>query len=79
LAAIVNASPIGKEAFFLSSRGKPFASPASFGNWFGDHRDEAGLSHCSAHGIRHHLAEKGTGTLLIRAALGQRSEKSAAA
>jgi integrase len=71
-----------KAPSLLTSRGKPFASAAGFGNWFGDRWDEAGLSHCSAHGIRHHvgndLAGKGASTSLISAALGQKSQKSAA-
>ena len=32
--------------------GRPFASGAAFGNWFKDRCREAGLPHCSAHGVR---------------------------
>jgi integrase len=38
--------------FLQSARGKGFASGAAFGNWFKDRCTEAGLPHCSAHGLR---------------------------
>lgn len=37
--------------FLLTSFGKPFTA-AGFGNWFRDKCNEAGLKHCSAHGLR---------------------------
>jgi integrase len=37
--------------FIATSFGKPF-SAAGFGNWFRERCDEAGLRHCSAHGLR---------------------------
>lgn len=46
--------PLGSThmAILLSSLDAPFASGASFGNWFGDRCHEAGLPHCTAHGLR---------------------------
>lgn len=37
--------------FLLNDLGKPFTN-AAFGNWFRDRCDEAGLRHCTAHGLR---------------------------
>jgi integrase len=37
--------------FLLTEAGAPF-SAAGFGNWFRDRCNEAGLPHCSAHGLR---------------------------
>jgi integrase len=37
--------------FLLTETGVPF-SAAGFGNWFMDRCNEAGLPHCSAHGLR---------------------------
>ena len=38
-------------AFLTTEQGKQFTS-AGFGNWFRECCDEAGLPHCSAHGLR---------------------------
>lgn len=38
-------------AFLTTSQGNPFTA-AGFGNWFRERCDEAGLRHCSAHGLR---------------------------
>ena len=38
-------------AFLVTSTGKPFAA-TSFGSWFRKQCNEAGLKHCSAHGLR---------------------------
>jgi hypothetical protein len=35
--------------FLVTEQGKPFTA-AGFGNWFRDRCDEAGLTHCAAHG-----------------------------
>ena len=48
---VLSASPLGEKAFLETSRGKPFTSNG-FGNWFRDRCDEAGLSQCTAHGLR---------------------------
>ena len=37
--------------FLETGRGKPF-SAASFVNWFRDRCNEAGLEHCTCHGLR---------------------------
>jgi integrase len=52
LAASIAATPmIGVKTYLVTEYGRPF-TPAGFGNWFRDRCDEAGLSHCSAHGLR---------------------------
>ena len=51
LAEILDKSPTGELTFLVTSFGKPF-TPAGFSNWFRERCDEAGLSHCSAHGLR---------------------------
>jgi integrase len=52
LAATIAATPmVGVKTFLVTEYGKPF-TPAGFGNWFRDRCNEAGLPHCSAHGLR---------------------------
>jgi integrase len=52
LAATIAATPmIGVKTFLVTEYGKPF-TPAGFGNWFRERCNEAGLKHCSAHGLR---------------------------
>jgi integrase len=51
LAEIVAQSPCGDLAFLVTEYGKPFTAKG-FGNWFRDRCNEAGLSHCTAHGLR---------------------------
>jgi len=52
LAATIAATPmIGAKTFLVTDYGKQF-TPAGFGNWFRDRCDEAGLPHCTAHGMR---------------------------
>ena len=51
LADIVAASPCGSMTFLETGQGKPFTA-AGFGNWFRDRCDDAGLSLCSAHGLK---------------------------
>ena len=51
LAAIIEASPTGDLTFLMTECGKPFTANG-FGGWFRDRCDEAGLPHCSAHGLR---------------------------
>jgi integrase len=43
--------------FLVTEFGRPF-SPAGFSNWFRDRCDEAGLRHCSAHGLRKAAARR---------------------
>lgn len=51
LAGVIAQSPTGPLTFLVTKFGKPF-SAAGFGNWFRERCDEAGLPHCSAHGLR---------------------------
>jgi integrase len=51
LAAVIERSPTGDLTFLVTKYGKPFTA-AGFGNWFRARCDEAGLKHCSAHGLR---------------------------
>ena len=51
LAASIKAAKPKHLTFLVTEWGKPF-TPAGFGNWFRDRCDEAGLPHCSAHGLR---------------------------
>ncbi|WP_020699553.1 tyrosine-type recombinase/integrase [Reyranella massiliensis] len=51
LREIIDASETGDLVYIVSALGTPF-TPESFGNWFHDRCVEAGLSHCSAHGLR---------------------------
>jgi integrase len=53
LEAIVAMSPKDTSpfCFLMTKRGKPF-SKETFGNWFRIACDNAGLPHCSAHGLR---------------------------
>jgi integrase len=51
LAEAIAAAPGGGMVWLLTDSGRPF-SIAGFGNWFRARCREAGLSHCSAHGLR---------------------------
>ena len=51
LGRIIDASPTGDLTFLINGLGRPFTSNG-FGNWFRDRCDEAGLTQCSAHGLR---------------------------
>lgn len=51
LAEALKGLPRTNLTFLLTGFGAPF-SDAGFGNWFRERCDEAGLSHCSAHGLR---------------------------
>jgi integrase len=51
LQQIIDASPTGPMTYLMTEQGKPF-SLNGFGNWFRDRCNEAGLQHCSAHGLR---------------------------
>lgn len=62
LLEILAASPDEHLTFLVTAHGKPFTA-AGFGNWFRQMCNEAGLLHCSAHGLRkaqaRRLAEAG--------------------
>lgn len=51
LAAAIGTMPRKNMTFLLTEAGAPF-SAAGFGNWFRERCNEAGLQHCSAHGLR---------------------------
>jgi integrase len=51
LRSIIDASPVGDLTFLVTDFGKPFGD-AGFGNKFRDWCDQAGLRHCTAHGLR---------------------------
>lgn len=51
LQSVIDQSPTGEMTFLLTEYGKSFAV-AGFGNWFRDRFNEAGLTKCSAHGLR---------------------------
>ena len=51
LRSIIDASPVGDLTFLVTDFGKQFGD-AGFGNKFRDWCDQAGLRHCTAHGLR---------------------------
>ena len=51
LRAIIEATPSGHMTYLVTEFGKPYTA-GGFGNWFRRRCDEAGLKHCSAHGLR---------------------------
>jgi integrase len=51
LQSVVDASPCGDLTFLVNDLGRPFTD-AGFGNKFRDWCDQAGLRHCTAHGLR---------------------------
>jgi integrase len=63
LRKIIDATEIDETAYLLTSHGKPHGSEKSFGNWFSDICDRAGLPQCTSHGLRKiaavHCAEAG--------------------
>jgi integrase len=73
LAAIIAATPSEHLTFLATEFGKPFAA-AGFGNWMRERCDEAGLKHCSSHGLRkgcaRRLAEAGASVNEIAAVTG---------
>ncbi len=48
---VLENTPLGKETYLETAYGKPFTAPG-FGNWFRTQCDAAGLTKCSAHGLR---------------------------
>jgi integrase len=51
LQSVLGRTEVGNLAFLVTEFGKPFTANG-FGNWFRKRCDEAGLPHCSAHGLR---------------------------
>ena len=58
LQAAIDATETGEETLLVTAYGKPFTRNG-FGNWFKDRCAEAGLPHCTAHGLRKALARRG--------------------
>lgn len=57
LAALAAMPAVGLTTLLVTEYGKPF-TVAGFGGWFRDRCDEAGLPHCTAHGLRKALARR---------------------
>jgi integrase len=57
LRAIIDATTSDHLTFLTTQFGKPFTA-AGFGNWFREQCNEAGLPHCSAHGLRKAAARR---------------------
>jgi integrase len=51
LRRVIDATPSNHLTFLVTEFGAPFAV-AGFGNWFRERCNEAGLAHCSFHGLR---------------------------
>ena len=78
LQRIIDASSTGDLAFLVNGYGRPYTS-AGFGNRFRAWADEAGLKHCSVHGLRKaaaaRLAELGCTEFEIMAITGHQTSK----
>jgi len=81
LKQVMLATPKQNMTFLVTSFEKPF-SAAGFGNWFRERCNEAGLPHCSAHGLRkaaaRRLAEAGCTYPQIKSITGHRTDKEVA-
>jgi integrase len=81
LMQMLKSQPRQNLTFLMTERGASFTS-AGFGNWFRDRCNEAGLKHCSAHGLRKaaatRLANIGCTNEQIKAITGHRSDSSLA-
>jgi integrase len=78
LLRVLNSVPKDNLTFLITERGGPF-TPASLSNWFGKRCCEAGLRHCSAHGLRKlaatRLANAGASIDQIKARTGHQTTK----
>ena len=76
LISVLRNLPRKNLTFLLTEAGAPFTA-AGFGNWFRDRCNEAGLQHCSAHGLRKacatRLANAGCTTEQIKSITGHRT------
>ena len=81
LRAALDASPSGHLTYLVTAFGKPFTA-RGFGNWFRKRCNEAGLRHCSFHGLRKAgatiAAENGATEHQLMAIYGWESPKQAA-
>lgn len=68
--------------FLITERGRPFKSAASFGTWFKKQCVQAGLPHCTMHGLRkatlRRMAELRMTNKDMKSVSGQRSDKTLA-
>ena len=75
---IIDRTPTGDLTFLVTEYGKPFTSNG-FGGWFRKRCNEAGLNHCSAHGLRKatasRLAEGGASSREIMSITGHQTSK----
>lgn len=73
---ILRATPTGHLAYLTTGLGKPYTA-SGFGNWFRQACDEAGLPHCTSHGLRkaaaRRLAEAGASPHEIASITGHES------
>lgn len=67
---------VGVTTFLVTDYGRPF-TPAGFGGWFRERCDEAGLPHCTVHGLRkaflRRMAEAGCSEEYIASISGHRN------
>jgi integrase len=80
LQEVIDGTPSGDLTFLVTQFGRPFTANG-FGNWFRRRCDEAGLPHCSAHGLRKagaaRAAENGATTHELMAIFGWQTVKEA--
>lgn len=78
LLASLDAMPSVGATYLATQFGKPFTGPG-FGNWFRDRCNQAGLPHCTAHGLRkamaRRLAESGASNQEGKAVTGHKSDR----
>lgn len=78
LQKVIDASTCGDLTFLVTEFNKPYTAPG-FGNWFRRMCNAAGLTHCSAHGLRKaastRLAERGATEKQIMAITGHTTSK----
>jgi len=81
LREIIEATPSGHLNYLTTEQGRPYASAKAFGNWFKRRCVEAGLPHCTAHGLRKAgatiAAERGTSAHALMAIYGWTTLKQA--
>lgn len=81
LEAIVAMPNSGQLAFLVTEYGRPFTANG-FGNWFRARCDEAGLPHCSSHGLRkaisRRMAEIGASNQTIKSVTGHSGDSEVA-
>ena len=82
LRAELDANPSGHLAYLVTEWGRPYASPKAFGNRFKSWCRQAGLPHCTAHGLRKagatFAADEGATEHQLMAIYGWNSPKQAA-